>query len=87
MAEITRPHKQPLIVYKSKNGKDLEIRRFMSTVEAKRWLRKEGCSFSNGIFASLENDSVTLTTEEFEYDIQVSAMSSCRRISGERRKL
>lgn len=76
MAEMTP---QPLIIHKTKSYKPVTIRRFRSTAEAMKWLRSEGCKFSNVDLSSLGNDSVELLTEDYEYSIEVAIRTSKRR--------
>lgn len=68
---------QPLIIYKTKLGVPVETRRFSSMTGkngAYAWLRSEGCQFRNGIFCRLENESVELTTMEFEYEVEAATL-------------
>ena len=40
------------------------------------WLRSEGCRFSNNLFYNLGNDSVEITTMEFEYEIEAAPVGA-----------
>ena len=63
--------RQPLLILKTKNGTPIPpMMHFYSTREAKDWLRKEGCRFSNGDLAQLGDDVVELVTAEYEYEIE-----------------
>ena len=62
--------RQPLLIFKTKNGNPVCMKRFRSTAKARAWLRSEGCRFSNKDLANLGNDSVELVTEEYEYEIE-----------------
>jgi len=76
---------QPLIIHKTKSYRLIAIRRFRSTAEAMRWLRSEGCKFSNDDLSNLGNDSVELLTEDYEYSIE-AAINTERRHHVARKK-
>ena len=67
MAAMTR---QPLLIFKTKNGNPVCMKRFSSSSKAKRWLREEGCRFSNKDLYFLGEDSVELVTEDYEYEVE-----------------
>jgi len=76
---------QPVIIYKSRMGIPVETRRFRTSQGkdgAMAWLRSEGCRFSNNLFYNLGNDSVEITTMEFEYEIEAAPLG----VSATRRK-
>ena len=50
-----------------------------------RWLRSEGCKFSNDDLSNLGNDSVELLTEDYEYSIE-AAINTERRHHVARKK-
>lgn len=72
-------NRQPLLIFKTKNGNPVCMRRFTSTVKAKKWLRSEGCRFSNKDLDNLGEDSVELVTEEYEYGIEADIEPQRRR--------
>lgn len=71
---------QPLIVFKTKGGREMETKLFRSTSKAAKWLRTEGCHFSNNVFSNLDDASIILMTEEFEYEVQAATFRQCERI-------
>lgn len=75
--------RQPLLIYKTKNGNPVPpARHFTSTDKAKKWLRQEGCKFSNKDLDKMgPNDTVELVTEEHEYEIEVDIEPERRRKS------
>lgn len=75
-------HRQPLLIFKTQNGKPVCMRRFPSTTKAREWLREEGCRFANGDFLHLGTDSVELVTEQFEYEIEVDIEPVRRKRNG-----
>ena len=72
-------NRQPILIFKTKNYKPVCMRRFPSSRKAMEWLRSEGCRFSNDDFTALENDSLELTTEEYEYEVEVDIEPTRRR--------
>lgn len=70
---------QPLIIYKTSCGKPVCTRRFKSTAKAVKWLRSEGCTFSNGFLGNLGDDSIEMLTENYEYAIEVDPRQGGRR--------
>lgn len=74
---------QPLIIYKTQCGRYVGTKRFRSTAEAVRWLRSEGCRFSNNDLCNLGEDSVELFTEDCEYEVEVDARQPKRRSRGD----
>ena len=63
-------YSQPLIIYKSRQGKDVLQKTFRSTNEAKKWLRTEGCTFRNSDLVHIQNYRLTLSTNDFDYEIE-----------------
>ena len=77
MAAMRR--RQPLLIFKTKNYNPVCMKRFSTSRAAMEWLRSEGCRFSNKDFTNLDNDSVELVTEEYEYEIEVDIEPTRRR--------
>lgn len=76
-------NRQPLLIYKTRNGIPVPpVRHFSSTAKAKKWLRNEGCKFSNKDFYNLGTDVVELVTDEFEYEIEIDIEPVRRRRGG-----
>lgn len=73
---------QPVIVHKTKSYQPVTIRRFRSITEAKKWLRSEGCKFSNRDMYYLGNDSVELFTETYEYSVEAVIPTNRRQHNG-----
>ena len=71
--------KQPLLIHKTHNFQPVATRRFSSTAKAMKWLRSEGCKFSNDDLSALGEDSVDLMTENFEYSVEVDPLPQKRR--------
>ena len=70
---------QPIIIYKSKMGVPVETRRFRTSQGkdgAMAWLRSEGCRFNNNLFNRLGDDSLEITTMEYEYEIEVAPVGA-----------
>lgn len=63
-------YSQPLIVFKSQNGRDVLQKTFRSTNEAKKWLRQEGCTFRNSDISQIQDYRLTLLTDDFVYEIE-----------------
>ena len=63
--------RQPLLIFKTRNGNPVCMKRFTTSTKARQWLREEGCKFSNKDLVDIGNDSVELVTEEYEYEIEV----------------
>lgn len=60
-------------------GIPVETKRFRTSQGkdgAMAWLRSEGCRFSNNLFYNLGNDSVEITTMEFEYEIEAAPVGA-----------
>lgn len=74
---------QPLIIYKTQCGRYVGTKRFRSTAEAVKWLRSEGCRFSNSDLCGLGEDSLELFTEDCEYEVEVAARQPKRRSRGD----
>lgn len=74
--------RKPLLIFKTKNGNPVCMRRFYSTAKARAWLRSEGCRFSNRDLVNLGTDSVELVTEENEYEIEEDIEPEKRRRNG-----
>ena len=73
---------QPVIVHKTKSYQPVTIRRFRSIAEANKWLRSEGCKFSNKDMTHLGNDSIELFTEWYEYSIEAVIPTDRRQHNG-----
>lgn len=74
--------RKPLLIFKTKNGNPVCMKRCSSTAKARAWLRAEGCRFSNKDLARLGTDSVELVTEEYEYEIEEDIEPERRRRNG-----
>lgn len=62
---------QPLIVYKTHLGEPVgQPLHFRSTIAAIKWLRSEGCRIPNILLARLGEDTVTVYTDDYEYEIE-----------------
>lgn len=72
---------QPLLIHKTKCDKPVLTRRFPSTAKAMKWLRDEGCKFSNNDLSALGDDMLELMTENYEYSIEVDPLPQKRRRS------
>lgn len=70
---------QPLIVFKTKQGAPQCTMHFRSITKASKWLRAEGCKFSNSLFYTLGEESVTLTTQDYEYEVESDPLRSSQR--------
>ena len=58
-------------------GIPVETKRFRTSQGkdgAMAWLRSEGCRFSNNLFYNLGDESIEITTMEFEYEIEAAPM-------------
>lgn len=75
--------RQPLLIFKTKNGNPVCMKRFSSTRKASQWLRSEGCRFTQQDLTDIGNDSVELVTEEYEYEIEGDIEPVRRRHNGE----
>ena len=74
--------RQPLLIFKTKNGNPVCMKRFSSTRKASQWLRSEGCRFTQKDLTDIGNDSVELVTEEYEYEIEGDIEPQRRRHNG-----
>ena len=72
--------RQPLIIYKTRGEQTVLTKHFMSTNEARLWLRSEGCKFSNGDLNKLEENALELFTADFEYSIEVDPLGPKRKV-------
>ena len=75
--------RQPLLIFKTKNGNPVCMKRFSSTRKASQSLRSEGCRFTQQDLTDIGNDSVELVTEEYEYEIEGDIEPVRRRHNGE----
>lgn len=71
--------KQPLLIYKTKSGKDVETRTFRTSTEALKWLRSEGCRFRNDALSDIRDYRVTMATDDYEYEIEAFPLRSVKR--------
>jgi len=76
--------RQPLLVFKTRNGNPVTTRHFSSTLKAEKWLREEGCKFSRRDMLHIgDDDKVELVTEEYEYEIEADIEPARRTKRGE----